>query len=87
MGILMSEALQQINAIKNLLQAVDNLISATVFASIAVVDWKLVALLGVGAIVGGQIGALGGRKLSPTAIRAVIIVVGVIGIVQLIRSN
>jgi len=85
MGVLMAEPLQQVNALKNVLQGVDNVASALIFVVIAQVDWLVVALLAFGAIVGGQVGAKAGRRLPPTALRAFIVVVGVAGIVQRVR--
>jgi len=84
MGVLMAETLQQVNALKNVLQGVDNVASALMFIIVAQVDWLVVALLAGGAIVGGQIGARIGRRLSPTLLRAAIVVVGVAGIAQLV---
>ena len=63
----------------------DNTASALVFILIAQVDRLVVALLAGGAIVGGQIGAKLGRRLPPAVLRAVIVVIGVAGIVQLVR--
>lgn len=85
MTVLMSEALQQVNAVKNILQAVDNLTSAAVFAIVADPDWTLVALLAIGAVVGGQLGARLGRRLPPTLLRAAIVTIGILGIIQLSR--
>lgn len=85
MGLLMAEPLQQVNALKNVLQAVDNGASALMFAVLAQVDWLAVALLAGGAVVGGQVGAKVGRRLPANVLRAVIVVIGVAGIVQLVR--
>lgn len=43
-------------------------------------------LLAVGAMAGGQIGARVGRKLSAPVLRAVVVVVGLAGLVQLLRD-
>ncbi len=85
MAVLMAEPLQQVNALKNVLQGVDNVASALMFVVIARVDWLVVALLAGGAIAGGQVGAKVGRRLPPVALRAFIVVIGVAGIVQLVR--
>ena len=85
MGLLMSEPLQQVNALKNVLQAVDNGASALIFAVLAQVDWLAVALLAGGAILGGQIGARVGRRLPAGVLRVVIMVIGIAGIIQLVR--
>ncbi|EHK84815.1 putative permease [Saccharomonospora azurea SZMC 14600] len=84
MGMLINESLQRLNAVKNVLSAVVNVVAGTVYAFVAPVDWFVVALLAVGSVVGGQLGAKVGRKLSPTALRATIVVVGVAAMVQLI---
>ncbi len=85
MGLLMAEPLQQVNALKNVLQAVDNGASALMFAVLAPVDWSVVALLAGGAILGGQVGAKVGRRLPAGVLRGAIVVIGVAGIVQLVR--
>ena len=85
MAVLMAEPLQQVNALKNVLQGVDNVASALMFVFIARVEWLVVALLAGGAIVGGQIGAKVGRRLPPNVLRAFIVVVGIAGIIQLTR--
>ncbi|MBC6446892.1 sulfite exporter TauE/SafE family protein [Actinokineospora xionganensis] len=84
MGILMDESLQRINAVKNVLAAIVNLVAGIVFIFVADVAWDAVALVAVGAIVGGLIGAKIGRKLSPTVLRAVIVLVGLAAIFQLL---
>ncbi len=84
MGILMQETLQRINAVKNVLAAAVNLVSGLIFVFVADVAWLAVALIAVGSVVGGLIGAKVGRKLSPTVLRAVIVVVGLAAIAQLL---
>lgn len=84
MGLLMYEPAQQVNGLKNVLQAVDNTVSALIFAFTAHIDWGAVLLLAVGASAGGQIGARVGQRLSALALRAVVIAVGLAGIVQLL---
>jgi len=84
MGILMDETLQRLNAVKNVFTATANLVSGVVFVFAADVDWLVVALLASGSIVGGVIGARIGRRLRPFWLRACIVVVGTVAIVQLI---
>jgi uncharacterized protein len=84
MGILMDEGLQRINAVKNVLAAVVNLVSGIVFVFVADVAWIVVLLLAVGSVVGGQLGARVGRRLPSTVLRGIIVVVGVAAIVQLL---
>ena len=84
MGILLDETLQRINGIKNVFVATANLASGVVFVFVADVDWLVVALLAGGSILGGVVGARIGRRLRPSWLRATIVVVGTVAIVQLI---
>ncbi|WP_043263750.1 sulfite exporter TauE/SafE family protein [Streptomyces sp. CT34] len=84
MGVLLSDDLQRINAIKNVLAAVVNGVAAVFFLFVADFDWTAVALIAVGSALGGQIGAKVGRRLPPVALRAAIVVVGLLAIVQLL---
>ncbi|MFH9249748.1 sulfite exporter TauE/SafE family protein [Streptomyces lydicus] len=84
MGLLLHEDLQRINALKNVLAAIVNGVAAVFFLFVATFDWTAVLLIAVGSTLGGQLGAKVGRRLPPTALRAVIVVVGLLAIVQLL---
>ena len=84
MGLLLDETLQRINAVKNVLAAVVNAVAAVFFLFVADFDWTAVVLIAVGSTIGGQIGARVGRRLSPVVLRALIVVVGIVAIVQLL---
>jgi uncharacterized membrane protein YfcA len=84
MGMMLSEPLQRLNGMKNVLAAVVNVIAGTIYAFVAPISWPVVLLLAIGSTVGGQVGAKIGRRLSPFVLRAVIVVVGVAAMVQLI---
>ncbi len=84
MGILVDDSLQRLNGVKNVTTALANLVSGVVFVFAAEVDWGVVGLLAGGSIVGGLIGARIGRRLRPIWLRAAIVVVGTVAIVQLL---
>jgi uncharacterized membrane protein YfcA len=84
MGIFMDEGLQRLNGIKNVFTALANLVSGVVFVFIADIDWLVVGLLAAGSIIGGLFGGRIGRRLRPAWLRAAIVVVGIVAIVQLI---
>lgn len=84
MGLLLDDDLQRINATKNVLSAVVNGVAAVFFLFVADFDWTAVLLVAVGSTVGGQLGARIGRRLPPTALRAVIVLVGLAAIIQLL---
>ncbi|HVW41924.1 MAG TPA: sulfite exporter TauE/SafE family protein [Amycolatopsis sp.] len=84
MGMLLTDPLQRLNGMKNVLASVVNVVAGVIYAFVAPVSWPVIGLLAVGSTLGGQLGAKIGRRLPPTALRAVIVVVGVAAIVQLL---
>lgn len=84
LGVFVQDELQRLNAVKNVLALLVNALAAAVFIAVAEIDWRVVALIAAGSIIGGQIGARVGRRLSPNVLRAVIVVVGTIAVVRLI---
>ncbi|MFF3688762.1 sulfite exporter TauE/SafE family protein [Streptomyces sp. NPDC002187] len=84
MGTLIDDTLQRLNAVKNVLAAVVNTIAALFFLFVADFEWTAVLLIAVGSTIGGQIGAKVGRRLHPTVLRTLIVVVGTAAIVQLV---
>src|SRR3546814_2698831 len=87
MGIGINDTLQRLNGTKNVLAALVNAVSGLIFAVVADVDWRVVAIIAVGAIVGGQVGATYGRWLPTGALRAFIVLVGVVALVVFLRSE
>ncbi len=86
LGAVLTESLQRVNALKNLLALVVNLVAALTFLVVrpSAIDWLVVALIAVGSLVGGFLGARLGRALSPTLLRLVVALVGVVAIVRLV---
>lgn len=86
MGILLSAGIQAINGIKNVLGVIVNAVAAITFMVFAWerIDWKIVALIGAGSLVGGYLGARIGRRLPPLALRSIILLIGVVALVKII---
>jgi uncharacterized membrane protein YfcA len=84
LGIFLAEDLQRVNALKNAVSAVVNGVAAIVFIAQSTPNWAIVALIAVGSTIGGQLGALIGRRLPPVVFRAVIVVVGAVAIARLL---
>jgi uncharacterized membrane protein YfcA len=84
LSIFLADDLQRLNGLKNVLAGLVNGIAALLFIVFAHVAWGAAALLAVGAVAGGQVGATVGRRLPPTVLRGIIIVVGVIVAVKLL---
>jgi uncharacterized membrane protein YfcA len=86
MGALLPEDMQRMNAAKNLLSLIVNIVAALAFMLVAFdrISWVAAGLIAAGSLIGGFIGAHYGRRLSPNVLRAVIVVVGLIGLYRLL---
>ena len=86
MGAMLPEDMQQMNAAKNLLSLVVNIVAAGAYTVVAFdrISWLAAGLIAVGSLIGGFLGAHYGRRLSPNGLRAVIVVVGLIGLFRLL---
>jgi uncharacterized protein len=73
-----SEHLQVLNAIKNVLAGLANLVAGILFIAVAHVAWGAALLIAVGSTAGAQVGARYGRRLPQEVLRRVVIVYGVI---------
>lgn len=81
LGLLYDANPQHANAAKNLMAAAANLSAAFVFILAGRVWWWSAVCLALGALIGGSVGAQGARRLPPQALRAAVVVVGVIAAV------
>ena len=88
MGALLPEDVQRMNAAKNLLSLLVNIVAAAAYTLVAFdrISWAAAGLIAIGSLVGGWLGARYGRRLSPAALRAVIVVVGLIGLFRLLTA-
>jgi uncharacterized protein len=76
LGIGIADSMQRLNGVKNVLAGLVNGVAGLIFLVVADVDWTVVALIAAGSVVGGQLGATVGRRLSPLVLRVVIVIVG-----------
>jgi uncharacterized protein len=85
LGILLDDTVQRHNALKNVLAGLVNLVAAIVFVLTSHIDWLAAGLIAAGSMLGGLLGARVGRRLSPSVLRALIVVIGCVAIVNLLR--
>ncbi len=85
MSLLMTENLQALTGLKNILVLIVNTTAAAMFVLVrgGAIDWRAAALIGLGSLAGGVIGASVGRRLPAPLLRAIIIAVGVAAILRL----
>jgi uncharacterized membrane protein YfcA len=84
LGLSVDDELQRINALKVVLAGLVNLVAGIIFVFAAHVSWLPALLIAVGSVLGGVLGARYGRRLPPAALRAIIVVVGIVAIVRLV---
>jgi uncharacterized membrane protein YfcA len=84
LAILVDDELRRLNGLKILLASVVNGVAAALFILVTPIAWPPAILIAIGSIVGGQLGAHVGRRLSPFALRTLIIVVGTVVAVKLL---
>jgi hypothetical protein len=86
MGTLLPESVQRMNAAKNLMTLLVNVVAALAYTLVAFdrISWPVAGLIAVGSLIGGWLGAHYGRRLSPNVLRSAIVVVGLIGVYRLL---
>ena len=86
MGVLLPESVQRMNAAKNIMVLVVNIVAAVSYTLVAFdrISWPVAGVIAAGSLIGGSLGARYGRRLSPNALRATIVVVGLIGLYRLL---
>ena len=82
LGIFLHGTLQNANAVKNVLVLGVNVVAASSYLIFAFdrIIWPVVALIAVGSLVGGFLGAAVGRRLPPVALRTVIVLLGLVAL-------
>lgn len=76
LGLLGLGDINRLNALKTFLAAIINGVSIAVFAADGKVHWGYAAVMAVAAVAGGYLGARLARRLNRTAVRWVVIAVG-----------
>jgi uncharacterized membrane protein YfcA len=87
LGILISDTLQRLNGLKNVLSFVVNLVGVLIFVVSGQVLWTFAGLLLVSSYVGGVLGARVARRLSPVVLRYSIVTLGLVVAVVLIVTG
>jgi uncharacterized membrane protein YfcA len=86
MGLLLDTNLQRVNGMKNVLAGLVNAVAGIIFILLASPNWTYVLIIAVTSAVGGQLGAVVGRRLSPVVLRGVIVVVGLAALTKFVLA-
>jgi uncharacterized protein len=84
MGLFLDESLHRINAAKNVLAGITNLIAAVIFIFVGDVAWLPATVIAVGSAVGGYLGSRFGQRLHPVLLRITVVLIGLVTVVRLV---
>ena len=84
LGLLLSEDLQRLNALKGALSLLTSVLGAVVFLVLAPVDLGDAAILALASLAGGRLGGSLARRLPPAALRGAVLTVGLLVAVHLL---
>jgi uncharacterized membrane protein YfcA len=87
LGILVTDTLQRLNALKSVLSFVVNIVGVVVFLVSEQVEWAFALILLVTSYFGGVAGAQVGRRLSPLVLRGSVVALGTVVAVILIAHG
>jgi uncharacterized protein len=82
-GLVSVASLHELNAAKNVLVGMANLVATVIFALVAPVRWPMALALALGSVIGGGVGARLVRHVPAPHLRATIAVVGLVVAVRL----
>ncbi len=88
LSLSVSDTLTRLNAVKQLLSLVINVVAALIFIRSGQVIWSIAAAVGAGALAGGSIGGRLAGRVSPDRLRTLVIALGTLVAVLLwLRSR
>jgi uncharacterized membrane protein YfcA len=69
LGVFLADSIQRLNALKGVLSLIVSSVSTLVFVALTSVAWGQAALLGATGLIGGRLGVLPARRISPAVLR------------------
>ncbi|MHB1491716.1 hypothetical protein GALL_297320 [mine drainage metagenome] len=78
LGLFLASGLQEQNAVKNVLQALVNIVAAIFFVIVGGVAWKYAAMVAIGSLIGAPVGAMVAKRIPTRGFRIAIVIFGVL---------
>ena len=86
LGLMIHEPLNRLNALKQVLSLVINVVAAIFFVFSGKVYWGFAVAMAIGSLVGGNLGGRLAHRLDPKVLRVVVVIFGtIVGIVYLVK--
>lgn len=88
LGVFLLASMQAANAVKNVLVAAVNIVAALsyIFLAFDRINWWVVLFIALSSTLGSWLGAKIGKRLSPIALRTVIVILGVVALVNMVSQ-
>jgi uncharacterized membrane protein YfcA len=86
LGLFIADSFTRLNALKQVLAFSANLAAAVYFAVSGKVVWHVALVMAIGALIGGAIGGRFASRVSPLALRRVVVTLGfIVGLIYLVK--
>lgn len=84
LNVMVNDSLQRLNALKNVLAGLISTVASILFIFLGHIAWQAAIILAIFSLLGGWLGALVGRRLSPTVLKWVIVIGGIAAVIKLV---
>jgi uncharacterized membrane protein YfcA len=87
LGVFLAERLARVNAVKNVLSTVVNVVALVTFGLFGPVAWEAVGVIAVASLAGGYLGGRVAGRIPSNALRAAVVAYGVVvAVVLMVRG-
>ncbi len=84
LGLLLDDTLRRVNALKQAISLITNVVAALFFAASGKVVWSLVLVMAPASLLGGAVGGRLVGRINPLVLRAIVITSGIAVAVKLL---
>jgi uncharacterized membrane protein YfcA len=84
LGLFLEDRLAHLNALKQAIAFVTNVVAALFFLTSGKVEWSLALVMAPASLVGGSVGGRLASRLNPRVLRAVVVLAGIAVAIRLL---